>query len=275
MPRQIGPATCDRSAMQRTAGRAGVPAATMRRDGECDSKVQRRGPVVPLGAMHRHQRAQRDPRHAQRIGDDGAMQRLAEEDPAGADGSDDRGRIAARINQLDPGGARCLAPGAAIEALEMRHEADSPIRPGCGVRPATFPRGPPGIRQQHRRVAKAAAFGQTEQSAGVWPAHPVYDPAGIERRQLFIASVTGARCQLQRNRSMPRIEDGADAQKNLGRIVIEEVREQMRPDQHVQLIAEVPCRPPPPLKLDGGYPPGRADEVSPPQPSAARMKPSA
>jgi hypothetical protein len=85
---------------------------------------------------------------------------------------------------------------------------------------------PTGMRQQHRGVAKAGANRQTEQAAGMRPANPVDDPAGIERRKTLVAAVASARCKLDRGRPVPRIEDGADAQEDLGWIVVEEARQQ-------------------------------------------------
>jgi hypothetical protein len=44
---------------------------------------------------------------------------------------------------------------------------------------------------------------------------------------------------------MPRVEHRADAEKQLGWILVEEVGQQQRPEDAVQFIAEIPHRPSP------------------------------
>ena len=140
--------------------RRGTQPLPQRRRGEpvkLDAKVQRVGPVVPLRAMLRRQRLNRDPRHAQRIGNDNAVHRLAEQHPAASDRGDDRGRIAARIDQFDAGRRGRFEPGATLRAVEMRHEGDriaadrrGPSRPGAATWPDrrghTRCRVPVGVR---------------------------------------------------------------------------------------------------------------------------------
>jgi hypothetical protein len=124
--------------------------------------------------MDTYQRTERDPLHSQQIGQDGAVQRLTEQDTGTFDRGDDRGRIGAWIDKLDTGFAGRLVPGTTAEALEVRHEPD---------RATTRVAIPTGIRRQHRGVAKAGPHWQTEQAAGVRPTKPVDDP---------VASSTGS-----------------------------------------------------------------------------------
>ena len=133
--------------------RRGTQPLPQRRRGQpvkLDVKVQRVGPVVPFRAMLRRERLNRDPRHAQRIGNDHAVHRLAEQHPAASDRGDDRGRIAARIDQFDAGRRGRFHPGATLRAFEMRHEGD---------RIATTDAAPAGLGQQHGRIAEAIRGG--------------------------------------------------------------------------------------------------------------------
>jgi hypothetical protein len=95
--------------------------------------------------MDPYQRPEREPWHSQRNGHDRAMQRLTEQDTATSDRGDDRGRIVTWGDKLDAGCAGRLVPGAAAEALEMRHVPD---------RAATRVAIPTAVQQQHRGVAK-------------------------------------------------------------------------------------------------------------------------
>ena len=102
--------------------------------------------------------------------------------PAACDRGDDGSRIAARVDQPHPGCDGGRVPCTAAETFEVRHEADRPPDCVCGDGVATSAASETDIWQQHRRVAEAEAFGQTEQAACERPADPVNDPAGIERR---------------------------------------------------------------------------------------------
>ena len=154
-----------------------------------DAKVQRVGPVVPFRAMRRGKRLNRDPRHAQRIGNDRAVHRLAEQHPAASDRSDDRGRIAARIDQFDAGRRGRFHPGATLRAFEMRHEGD---------RVATTDAAPTGLGQQHGRIAEAICGVKPQLTCGAGAANPVDHPARIQHGQGRVAAIAGAGDQLHR-----------------------------------------------------------------------------
>ena len=196
-----------------------------------DVEVQCVRPVVPFRAMHRFERPKRDPRHAHRIGNDNAVHRLAEQHPAASDRGDDRGRIAARIDQFDAGRRGRLHPGATLRAFEMRHEGD---------RIAATDAAPAGLGQQHGRIAQAIGGGKSKLTCGAGATNPVDHPARIQHGQRRVAAIAGAGDQLHRVPRVPCVEHRSDAEKHLGRVVIEQSRQQTRPEQWVQFIPEIP-----------------------------------
>ena len=224
---------------------------------KAEPKAQCVCPVLPLRAMHGHERAQRDPGHAHRVGHDDAMHRLAEQQAAGADRAENGGRIAARIDQGDVRRVGRRGPRAAFEALEVRHEAD---RSTAGAR-----RG-----KQHGGIAQAADLRQAEPPGRQRATDPVDDPVRVQRRRRLVTAVAGAGDQLHRPRLVARVEHGADAEKLFGRIIVKEARQQLRPQQRIQLVAEISRRTAPAVKLHTRYSPGTRL-----RPSADRTKPAA
>ena len=141
-------------------------------------------------------------------------------------------RIAARIDQVDAGGGRGFGPGAALEALEMRHEADRPPPQSArasGTRGQGCGRGP----------AKASIAGSPRPAAGGSPSRrAVRGPRtqwitqlASSAGQRLVAAVARPGDQLHSARHMARVEHRADAQEQLGWIVVEEVRQQAWPEQ--------------------------------------------
>ena len=148
-------------------------------------------------------------------------------------------------------------PRAAFEALEVRHEAD---RSTAGAR-----RG-----KQHGGIAQAADLRQAEPPGRQRATDPVDDPVRVQRRRRLVTAVAGAGDQLHRPRLVARVEHGADAEKLFGRIIVKEARQQFRPQQRIQLVAEISLRTAPAVKLHTRYSPGTRL-----RPSADRTKPAA
>jgi hypothetical protein len=185
------------------------------------------GPIVPFWPVQRHEWPQRHPRHAQGIGDDGAVHRLAQQQPAMSDRVEDRDRVVTRIDQGDAGGSRCLRPGAPRQALEMQHAAD---RLGATAG---------SNRQQHCRIAETARLGQAETPCSPRSPHPVDEPARIECRRRRVAAIAGTGDQLYGGSVVARVEHRADAEEQHRGVVVEEARQQLRPEHGIQFVAEI------------------------------------
>jgi hypothetical protein len=112
--------------VKRTQRTRGGPFGQRRRRQAAEPGAQAHGirPVPPFRAMEPRQGPDRNPWHAQRIGDDHAVQRLAQQQLAAADRLQDHERRVARIDQTHAGQRRHLSPRPPGHALEVRHEPD-------------------------------------------------------------------------------------------------------------------------------------------------------
>ena len=185
------------------------------------------------------------------------MHRLAEQHAAGADRGKDGGRIAARIDQCDSGRAGRGDPCAVFEAFEVGHEAG---RSTIGTR----------LGEQHGGVTQTAGLRQAEPPGRSWTTDPVDEPARIQRRRGLVTAIAGAGDQLHHICVVARVEHGADAKKLFGRIIVKEAWQQPRPQEGIQLVAEISGGTAPAIELHKRYSLGTRL-----RPSADRTKPSA
>ena len=144
-----------------------------------DGEIEGFGPVDPFRTVNSGKRPHGDPGYPQRVGDNDAVQGLADQDAAFADRGEDRQRIVARVDQEHAGGGARLRPGAADGAFEVRHEADLPsVAHGHES----------GERQQRGRIAQAHAGWQTQGARGAGTSHPVDHPGAIQRGRWFVTA---------------------------------------------------------------------------------------
>ena len=196
-----------------------------------------------------------------------------------ADRRDDGGRVAAGIDQAQAGGGGGGVPGAVRQALEMRHEADGRTDAARWLA---------GERQQRGGVAQPERGVEAEAAGGERAAHPVDLPGRIEPGRRLVAAIAGAGHQLGAVCGMAAVQDRANAEEADRGIIVEEVRQQARPEQGVQFVAEIACLALPPVKdhagsdaasdavrIGGGGALWRVAAAPGCQPIAVRMKPAA
>ena len=109
-------------------------------------------------------------------------------------------------------------------------------------------------RQQHRRIAQSARRRQPEQPRRARPPDPMDQPDCIQCRRLLVATVARAGDHFRHRFGMPRIEHRPDAQEQRVGIVVEQARQQPRPQQRVQFVAEISRLAPPPIERNARTP---------------------
>jgi hypothetical protein len=200
---------------------------------EADGQVQRIRPILPLRPVYGREGLDRDPRHAQRVGDDGAVQGFAEQDVATGDGRGNGERVPARVDHGDAAGSGGRVPRPAGRAFEVRHEADA----------RRFQRrDQAGLGQQRCRIAQAEAFRKMKALGGTGAANPADVPFSVEFRGLLVSAIPRPRDQFQTHSCVPPVQHGADAEEPLRRVVIEEPGQKRGPQDGVKFVPEIAGR---------------------------------
>ena len=185
---------------------------------------------MPLCLVDPHQRIDGDPGDAERVGDDGAVHRFANQHLARQHVVEHRIDRPAHIDQVQPGPGCRRRPGAVDQAFPMWNK---------GGAVALRHRRWPGRTDQRGRISQTESGLQAKRECGARSADEIDEPAWVEPRRRGVAAEARAEYDLENGR-VERIEqDRPDAQEANGRIVVQKIRDQLWPKPGVQLIAEV------------------------------------